>query len=116
MSPVLILMILFIPSIIMLFTAFRTWDELVKFEYENHREVWVTDGKPRGMFWSAPDAGFLQGDFARNFMMFRLVFKTPAWAGQSPTSLKLLKRYRFSVIYWNVSLPIIFGLLIYFHS
>jgi hypothetical protein len=113
MNPLLILAILFLPSVIVLFTAFVTYDSLVEFEYENDREAWVADGQPRGMFWNAPDAGLFQGNFTRYRLQILLIFRTPAWAIQSPAILKVLKRYRFCVIYWNASLPIFFGLLVY---
>ena len=53
--------IILIPLIAVLFYAFVMFDRLLRAEYQQHRPVWETDGRPAGFFWRAEECDFFTG-------------------------------------------------------
>lgn len=81
---------MFIVSLIMMFGGFlfyaialnlsmKSFRKLVDFQYVNHREVWLADGRPRGGKITKSDLSFLGSDLATNFCAFSWAFKRPVW-------------------------------------
>jgi hypothetical protein len=61
-------------GLLLLVFIFRTFDRLVKAEYETNRNAWEADGRSRGFFWNAPECTFFQSDCARNRLHFFWLF------------------------------------------
>lgn len=57
-------------------TAFR---RLVDYQYQNHRDIWVADGKPRGGKMTRKDLSFLGSDFAASLCGISWAVKRPPW-------------------------------------
>lgn len=70
------------------------FEELVKYEYEHHREQWEKDGKPYGMFWipeeskAATVVGMpvvrMESRRAQTRLNWAWMAQTPAWAVANP--------------------------------
>ncbi len=91
-------------AIALLLYAFSTFDRLVRAEYENAREAWEADGRPRGFFWKAPECTLCRSTWALNRLSFLWLFATPVWAAKSRTSLNSLRRWRVAVLAWNITI------------
>ena len=89
-------------AIAVLLYAFLLFDRVVRAEYENAREAWEVDGRPRGFFWKAPECTVYRSTWALNHVSFAWLFATPAWASHSPAFRNSLRRWRISVLTWNV--------------
>jgi len=86
---------------------------LVRILYQNHREVWVQEGKPSGLIWLPPESpGYFQrlrSEFYGQRLASRWLFSTPDWMREDALALRLLKRMRVLTLVWNV------GVLIYIY-
>jgi hypothetical protein len=107
---VAILVSLFIASCVLLY-AFAMFDHLVRAEYEQERQAWEADGRPRGFFWSAPECTWARSAWARSRLSFVWLFETPPWAATSAACRGQLRRLRICVLVWNVT---VLGLLMVF--
>src|SRR5436190_21584352 len=104
--------IILIPLIALLFYAFVMFDRLLRAEYQQHRPVWETDGRPVGFFWRAQESGLLTGHIARARLTFAWLFRTPAWIAGSPALVTMLRRLRFAVLIWNVGVLVWFAIFL----
>lgn len=102
--------VLFCLSPILLY-GFWMFDVLVRAEYTNHRDLWESDGKPHGMFWTPREVRTLSGigvsfrsSSARNRCLRRWLFKTPQWIQDDKAAFAILRRLRVCVATWNISL------------
>jgi len=89
-------------AVALLLYAFAMFDRLVRAEYEGAREAWEADGRPRGFFWKAPECTWYRSAWALNRLSFVWLFATPGWVARSPTSRNSLRRWRVSVLTWNI--------------
>jgi len=72
--------IYFAVLILILLIDFILFDKILRFEYENHREIWEEDQKPIGILWVPDKASVLYGSYARNSLAIKWLFKNPQWA------------------------------------
>ena len=100
--------IAFVSLIAVLLYAFVLFDRLLRAEYEQHRPVWETDGRPSGFFWRAQECDFLLSKLARLRLTFAWLFRTPPWVASSPTLVAMLRRHRFAVLVWNIGVLVLF--------
>jgi hypothetical protein len=100
--PIIILPILLVVAAPIVFYSFMVFDRLVRAQYEGHREAWIASGRPRGFFWSAPECSWLGSAYALHRASVSWLFKTPSWAASSSIYLRWLRRFRLSVLLWNV--------------
>lgn len=84
--------------------CFWLFDQLVRWEYEHHREQWERDGKPKGVCWRGEGRPVWEGDFAKNRLVFIWAFSTPAWAKESPCCRRWLRHFRIGFLVWNVGI------------
>jgi hypothetical protein len=105
-----VLFIFLIPLLIVLFYALRLFDRLIRAEYEQHRQIWETDGRPAGFFWRAEGCGRFDiiSQFARTRLSLLWLFRTPSWVMETPTFRVWLRQHRWAVLVWNI------GVLIWF--
>src|SRR5437016_1928179 len=89
-------------AIPLLLYAFFAFDRFVRAEYENARGAWEADGRPRGFFWKAPECTLYRSTWALYRLSFLCLFATPSWAAVSPASRNSLRRWRISVLAWNI--------------
>jgi hypothetical protein len=73
---------------------------LLRREYSDHRLIWESDGKPRGMFWIPPEVRlggwyitYASGRAGR-VVGLKLMFRTPPWAAQEAETQKLVRLHR----------------------
>jgi|SRR5215207_2051212 len=110
-----------------LFSAFLTFDQLVRLEYNSYRVQWEKDGKPRGFFWfpreywRSQNIGWFnkwKSQYASNWTMqrnhFTWLFSTPEWMQQDDTAQKLVKHFRVLILIWNGSFLLGFTLVMLF--
>jgi|GEM_PF-1304149 len=69
-------------------------------EYSDHRAIWESDGKPRGMFWIPPESKlggwyitYASGRAGR-VLGFKWLFRTPNWVAHDAETQKLLRLHR----------------------
>jgi hypothetical protein len=67
-----------------LISTFLTFDKLVRLEYNEYKPTWEKDGRPHGVFWSAPENrrrfGIdLRSEWAFNRANLVWLFSTPIW-------------------------------------
>ncbi len=74
-------------------TSFR---RLVDYEYLNHRQIWETDGKPRGGKITTKELSFLGSDLASNVCALSWAFKRPTWLPLESEA----ENYRVKMIRW----------------
>jgi hypothetical protein len=72
---------------------------LLRREYSDHRAIWESDGKPRGMFWIPPECKvgwyitYASGRAGR-VLSLKMLFRTPSWVADHVESQKLLTLHR----------------------
>lgn len=86
--------IYFAVLILILLIGFIIFDKILRFEYENHREIWEEDKKPIGILWVPDKASVLYGSYARNSLAIKWLFKNPQWAEHEREVIKWLYWYR----------------------
>ena len=101
--------IIAIPFLIMAFVLF---DSLIRIEHDFHHDAWISDGRPAGMLWRTPECTWIYSYWRRNILMFAWLFTTPKWIQEGTEERKQLRRLRWCVLVWNVSIPL--SLLIWF--
>jgi hypothetical protein len=88
-----------------LIRALLLFDRLIKLEYGNHHETWISDGRPAGMWWRSPECMWFTSDISRVELMFSWMFKDPGWIGEGSDEKRILRSLRWSVLIWNVLIP-----------
>lgn len=89
------------PLIVVLLTAFVSFDLLVKLQHSRYPDAWKADGAPWGFFWRPRGSGFA-GAFSHGWLSMKSVFVTPEWARADERARSLLRRMRVCVAVWNV--------------
>lgn len=82
--------------------GFVSFDRVVRTQYEQDHAAWLEDGKPYGFYWRAKECTWWSSGWAMNRLWWRWLFKTPEWAKQLPTAEMWLRRYRISILAWNI--------------
>lgn len=85
----------------MLLLSFFSFDEIVKFEYANHRGAWERDGKPSGFYWRAPECTWWSSGLAMQRLNGLWLFRTPNWARKPSPVYVWVVRFRSGVVAWN---------------
>jgi hypothetical protein len=81
---------------IALLLCFYYYDRILKTEYSNYHDQWLSDGSPLGFFWMPKGAKLFSGSFSRGALSFRWLFKNPKWAINDKTVLQYLLKLRIS--------------------
>jgi hypothetical protein len=84
--------------------GFWTFDRLVRWEYDHHRDQWLKDGRPDWFFWRANECDFFFSSIAKQKLTFVWLFKTPAWADGNIECIRRLSHLRTAVLAWNTAL------------
>lgn len=92
---------------------------LLRREYLDHRLVWESDGKPRGMFWIPPDCRLggwyvtYSSGRAGRVAGLKWLFQTPDWIVHDAETQKLLRLHRLLMYAFILSVlaPFIIALL-----
>jgi hypothetical protein len=100
-----LLIALLIPALLW---AFATFDQVVRWEFAEHRSAWERDGRPTGFLWRPSDVHIGSGAAAQRAML-RWVFWTPAWAAGDRVVARLIRRFRALVLVWNIGVLAVFG-------
>ena len=76
--------------------AKRFAGKLVEYQYENHRDIWISDGRPPGEGESKKEVGFgnLSSIQAGGSLFWRWYQETPDWAIGDINAVNLLARLR----------------------
>lgn len=82
--------------------GFFSFDCVVKAQYECNHAAWLENGKPNGFYWRARECDWWSSGWASMRLAMFWLFKTPDWAKQSLTAKVWLKRYRMSILTWNL--------------
>ena len=77
-------------------TAGASVRQLVDHQYENHRQIWISDGRPSGETASRNEVGFwnLSSTQAGASLYWRWYRETPDWAIGDIKAITLLARFR----------------------
>ena len=59
--------------------AYRSFDRLLRIEYQKHRGQWELDGSPIGFFWVPPGAKTFSGGMARSELVSTWASARPHW-------------------------------------
>ena len=105
------LLLLAAPVLVYVFTQA---DRLVRAEREFHRDEWERDGSPCGYFaWIVP---YFSGDAVlagcRTSVPWRWKFRTPPWVAASREYRRWLRRYRISILIWDLVCASVFFAMI----
>lgn len=88
---------LFFFSMFVLLVAFWLASQLIRIEYQFHRENWDDDGKPADYFW------FVSGSYMARFAVsLSWIFATPAWMKSDSRATKIVVWYRALMFLWIV--------------
>ena len=105
------------------FRAMRSFDDLIKYEYENLHEQWIAEGEPRGMFWKPPQrSNNILNLLVRSnpgLKILKWTFFAPQWVKSNADAESTLKRARKYMLCWNIAVPLWFSLffgLIYLYA
>jgi hypothetical protein len=96
-------------------TTFLILDKLIHLQYDFYHQDWISDGKPNGYFWRPPELKNISWNPFKNLWLYKRVFafyrcslswivNTPKWISNNEEGLKLLSRYRWLVLSWNIGL------------
>ena len=88
------------PLMLILLTAFFSFDSLVKLQHDRYPDAWKADGSPWGFFWR-PRGGEFAGAFWRGWLSMKWVFATPEWVRADERARLLLRRIRICVAAWT---------------
>jgi hypothetical protein len=112
MTPLIILALVAYISIL----THAVWSatEIVRWEYEHHRDEWQRDGYPAGLFWRAKECTVWSSNVAIWRLLFVWVFKTPEWASGSPECLRWFHRLRLAALVWILGLGCVMTPLLLF--
>ena len=103
----MIFLLPFLVFMIPFYFAFRSYDRLIRFEYEYHRADWENDGKPFGYVWRPPEIEEPMGSLLAFWRCgSKWLFKTPAWMSQDIEAMRLLKRFRQLNILASICVPL----------
>ncbi|MDZ4180127.1 MAG: hypothetical protein U1E29_12990, partial [Coriobacteriia bacterium] len=80
--------------------ALASFERLVKRQHEVAHEQWVTDGRPPGFLWAGEESSIFNV-WSRERAEIRVLFTTPRWIADDPTSRALRHRMRVS---WIIAL------------
>jgi hypothetical protein len=80
------------------------FDRLVRWQYRNHRQQWISDGKPDGFFWRAKECESWSSDLAKKKLQISWMFVTPNWALAAPECRRWLTQSRFIFVIVLVAL------------
>lgn len=86
--------------------GFLSFDRVVKTQYEHHRSAWLDDGKPTGFYWQAKESTWWASRWAAARLQMEWLFKNPKWSQTSPIARTWLRRYRLSILTWNVGVVV----------
>jgi hypothetical protein len=82
---------------------------MLRREYSDHRLIWESDGKPRGIFWIPPEAKlgnwyitYASGRAGRALGL-KWLFRTPEWIAREADMQKLLRLHRILMYAFIVS-------------
>jgi hypothetical protein len=102
----MLLIFLFLVWVFLWVASSLSFDNLIKYQYENHFEQWKESGCPRGMFYKPKNSTFW-GYYA---LAFRSTKEITVWVNDDSTAMHLLKKVLFwkkiVVIYFIMFLPL----------
>jgi hypothetical protein len=78
--------------VIWLFNS-MAFDRLIEYQYQNYHEEWLSDGKPRGMFYK-PKGSSVLTFWLKSFTLHK---KTPYWASDDDNAIALHNR----LVFWQ---------------
>jgi len=87
-----------------LFTAYSTFNRLVRIERERFREQWIDDRRPAEWNWRLFISHPRGDGLATLSSMGVLLFYSPEWVRSDVQASRLLSRYRLSALVWNIGL------------
>jgi len=70
-----------------------SFDRVIEYQYENYREQWIMDGKPRGMFFHPKGSSY----FSFWLTCFTLHKDLPDWVKNDNNAIAIYKKLKF----WN---------------
>ncbi len=92
-------MIYFTLLVPILILSFMQFDKLVQLEYNDYKEKWIEDHRPRGFFWEPSEPS---SSFAMKTLSMKWIFVSPSWVKESLDAKKYLRNLRIFVLIWNV--------------
>jgi hypothetical protein len=95
-----------LPLMLVLLTAFISFDSLVKIQHDQYPDAWQAAGSPWGFFWRPRGSGFA-GSFWRGWLSMKWTFVTPEWVRADERARSLLHRMRICVAVWNVGVVVV---------
>jgi hypothetical protein len=105
MTAFLVVVALILVPVLLL--SMSSFDRLLRYQHAAHHEDWVRAGEPFGFFWRLPTKFSPRSFFAFQRAWFSWLRRTPSWATRDPAALQLLRRYRWFVVLWHVSLVLV---------
>ena len=94
------ILFLLLPAIGVLIYGQYLFCKFIQIQYESHKDTWIADGKPNGLFWSAPEDSSFSGNLSGQVLSMKIIFKTPEWVSHSNEAQKYLKRQRIIATIW----------------
>ena len=88
---------LFIFATLLILTSLWMFDRILKFQYQNYREIWEEQGKSVGYFWFSPDEKSLSSFVSRIARSYSWTFFNDEWMANEPKILRMIKFYRLCV-------------------
>lgn len=87
--------IFYIVSMGLFISAYRN---LSDYQFKNHHDNWVSDGRPKGGEITRSEITFIKSEIAANFCILSWLFKRPAWLAEGSDG----ELYRFKMIRWSI--------------
>lgn len=100
-------LVVFLLCFILLGMSFACFDYLLKFQFTNHKNLWIEDGKPT-FIWGRPSKTFdisLSSQIAGHAHSLTLVFSNPDWVKENIKLRRIALAYRTGIIlFWVIFL------------
>lgn len=103
---------LFIFAALLGMTSCWLFDRILKFQYQNYRDVWEEQGKSAGYFWFPPEEKSLSNYINRNVGTLSWTYFNDEWMNKEAKILQLVRFYRISA-FMSLGIGVIAGLLIF---
>ena len=94
----LILFPLIVSYFLSLLFIFKTFDRILRIQYQDYREVWVAEGRPNGFLWSPKEGNIITGSIARSERGVFWSLYCPQWAKSNSEAVVLFRKYKRLVV------------------
>ena len=90
----MVILLLLVTGVVVFLIDSLTFDRLLEYQHDNYFDQWVSDGKPKGMFYSPKGASVMSFWRSAFAMTSEINDGIPAWAENDKRAIALIFNVR----------------------